>query len=123
MEVNSPPGPKREPDVPVGKVRGGGRAGLIDPCVCNRTGLGSVCVCVCKNMREELALLGVPWRVVCTCLWVCAMPCVCMRVCSRTAWQAACSPPPHRPVSSLVLAHSSSSFLSPLQSLALIWPS
>ena len=53
---NSPSGPKRQPDVPVGKVGDGGPAGLIDPCVWNRTGLGSVCVC--KNMRESWLYWG-----------------------------------------------------------------
>ena len=58
----------------------------------------SVCLCLCKNRRESW-----PCR---SCGVVSArargfMPChaLCARVCSLTAWQAACPTPPHRPVS------------------------
>ena len=64
---NSPPGPKRQPDVPVGKVGGGG--GLASLILVCGIGLGwevcvCVCVCVCVEEHEgELALLGALWRV------------------------------------------------------------
>ena len=47
VEETAPQGPRGSQMCLWGRWGMGGPAGLIDPCVWNRTGLGSVCVCVC----------------------------------------------------------------------------
>ena len=88
---NSPPGPKRQPDVPVGKVGGGGGlASLIlvcgiglgwEVCVCVYVCV-CVCVCVWKNMRESWLYWGS--RGVLSARACGFVPCsVCVRVCAH----------------------------------------